>query len=195
VTLNDAEMIDFFAAIQEALPDVDLIHYNIALTGRFLTGADYRKILEVAPNLCGSKHTGGNVASLIEIVQATPDLHHFVVDTQIIPGALFGAKGFYSFFANLNPALAVSLWQACEARNWEAAAAKRVRIDAFMAAWKQTWDGVSASPALGKIATAAFTLPEMPLAIRAPYRAGTREQVAALRSLLEADFPDLIAGM
>jgi 4-hydroxy-tetrahydrodipicolinate synthase len=192
VTLNDTEMLDFFSSIQQALPDVDLIHYNIALTGRFLTGADYRRVLDVAPNLCGSKHTGGNVPSLIEIVQATPELHHFVVDTQIIPGALFGAKGFYSFFANLDPGLAVALWDDCDRNDWEAAAARRIRIDAFMAAWKQTWGGVSASPALGKIATAAFTLPEMPLAVKAPYRAGSPEQVTQLRALLEADFPDLL---
>jgi 4-hydroxy-tetrahydrodipicolinate synthase len=192
VTLNDAEMVDFFTAIHDAAPDVDLIHYNIALSGRFLSGTDYRTLLEVAPTLCGSKHTGGNVSSLIEIVQATPEMRHFVVDTQIVPGALFGAKGFYSFFANLNPALAVALWRDCEARDWESAAARRVRIDAFMAAWKPLWGGITASPGLGKVATAAVTLPNMPLAIRAPYRAGTARDVSALRTLLETDFPDLL---
>jgi dihydrodipicolinate synthase/N-acetylneuraminate lyase len=192
VPLSEAEMLDFFADIQEALPDVDLIHYNIATCGKFLTGADYRKILEVAPNLRGSKHTGGNVGSIIEIVQATPELHHFVVDGQIIPGALFGAQGFYSFIANLNPAYAAALWSDCERADWEAAAHKRVRMDAFFAAWRTSWNGITASPALGKIATAARTLPHMPLAVRGPYRAGTDEHVTALRNLLESDFPDLM---
>ncbi|MCC6704541.1 MAG: dihydrodipicolinate synthase family protein [Thermomicrobiales bacterium] len=193
VPLNDAEMLDFFAAIQAALPDVDVIHYNIATCGRFLTGSDYRKILEVTPNLRGSKHTGGNVGSLIDIVGATPGLHHFVVDTQIVPGALFGALGFYSFIANLAPNFATALWRDCENGDWEAAAAKRVRVDAFFAAWRAHWSGVSASPALGKIATAAFLLPEMPLAVRAPYRAGDQSHVTALRHLLETDFPELLA--
>ncbi len=194
VPVNDAEMLGFFDAIHRALPDIDLIHYNISTAGRFLTGSDYRNILEVAPNLRGSKHTGGNIASLIEIVRETPELHHFVVDTQIIPGALFGARGFYSFIANLSPSLAAALWSDCKNRDWDAAAAKRVRIDAFFAAWRKTFAGVTASPALGKIATAAYTLPEMPLAVRAPYLAGTEVHVATLRSLIQTEFADLIAG-
>ena len=192
VPLNDAEMLSFFAAIQEALPDLAVIHYNIATCGRFLTGANYRAIVEVAPNVCGSKHTGGNIASLIDIVRATPGLHHFVVDTQIVPGALFGAKGFYSFIANLLPHQATALWQLCEAGDWEAAAAKRVRLDTLFADWLSIRTDVTASPALGKIATAAFTLPEMPLAIRAPYRAGGERDVADLRELISAKYADLL---
>ena len=192
VTLNDDEMLGFFAAIQDALPDVNIVHYNIATSGRFLTGNDYRRILDVAPNVCGSKHTGGNIASLIDIVRATPHLRHFVVDTQIVPGALFGAKGFYSFMANLHPALAVELWRRCETRDWEAAAELRVRIDSLFADWRTHWSDLTASPALAKIATAAFTLPEMPLAIRAPYRGGAASDVSALRSLITSDFPDLL---
>ena len=122
VPLSDDEILRFFAAVQEALPDVVIIHYNIARSGRFLTGTDYRRILEVAPNLAGSKHTGGDVGSLIEIVQATPELAHFVVDSQIVPGALFGAKGFYSFIANLSPAFALGLWRCCREGRWEEAA-------------------------------------------------------------------------
>ena len=192
VTLNDDEMLGFFAAIQEALPDVNVIHYNIATSGRFLTGNDYRRILEVAPNVCGSKHTGGNIASLIDIVRATPQLRHFVVDTQIVPGALFGAKGFYSFLANLHPALAVELWGRCERGDWKGAAELRVRIDGLFAAWRTHWGDITASPALAKIATAALTLPEMPLAVRAPYRGGDASDVSALRSLIMSDFPDLL---
>ncbi|MEZ4497238.1 MAG: hypothetical protein R2845_10765 [Thermomicrobiales bacterium] len=48
-----------------------------------------------------------------------------MVDTQIVPGALFGAKGFYSFLTNLHPALAVELWRRCETRVGEAAAELR----------------------------------------------------------------------
>ena len=65
VPLSDDEMLRFFAALQEALPGTRLIHYNIANAGRFLGGSDYLAILEVAPSLAGSKHTGGNVASIL----------------------------------------------------------------------------------------------------------------------------------
>lgn len=196
VPLNDAELLRFFEAIQQDLPDVDVIHYNIARSGRFLTGRDYRAILEVAPNLRGSKHTGGDVGSLIEITQATPELAHFVVDTQIVPGALFGAKGFYSFVANLNPAFTGTLWRHCQRGEWDAAARMRVTADEFFRAWRKTCPEITASPALGKIATRAGIFPEMPLAVRGPYRAGEQVHVDRLRRLLEEDFPDLayVAG-
>jgi 4-hydroxy-tetrahydrodipicolinate synthase len=192
VPLSDAEVLRFFAAIHDALPDIDLIHYNIATCGRFLTGTDYRAILTAAPTLRGSKHTGGNVSSLIEITQATPELAHFVVDHQIMPGALLGAKGFYSFVANLNPAFAVTLWQACESGNWGQAAAMRIRLEAFFAEWRAITRNISASPALAKIATAAGIFPDMPLAVRPPYQAGDAVHVAALRRLLAERFPELV---
>lgn len=194
VPLSDAEILAFFAAIQNALPDVELIHYNIATSGRFLTGADYLKILDVAPNLRGSKHTGGNVASLIEITQATPELAHFVVDQQIVPGALFGAKGFYSFVANLLPHVAVALWSACESGEWERAASLRIALERFFADWRVICADITASPALAKIATAAGIFPEMPLAVRAPYQAGTARHVAELRALLADRHPALMNG-
>jgi dihydrodipicolinate synthase/N-acetylneuraminate lyase len=194
VPLGDRELLDFFAAIQEALPDVELIHYNIATSGRFLSGADYKAILKVAPNLRGSKHTDGNVSSLIEITQATPTLAHFVVDHQIMHGALFGAKGFYSFVANLNPAVTAELWQACGAGDWERAAAIKILLERFFDAWRPLWGDITVSPALAKIAAAAGIFPDMPLAVRAPYGAGTGRQVDELRRPIETDFPDLLTS-
>jgi dihydrodipicolinate synthase/N-acetylneuraminate lyase len=192
VPLGDDEVRRFFAALQAGCPDVRLVHYNIARSGRFLGGKDYRAILEVAANLVGTKHTGGDVASLIEIAQATPELRHFVVDQQIVPGALFGAKGFYSFLVNLSPRFTVALWHDCRNGDWIEAARKRVVAEAFFRDWLGQ-DGLpTASPALTKIATRAGIFPEMPPAVRAPYRAGTEEQVSALRALLGERYPELL---
>jgi dihydrodipicolinate synthase/N-acetylneuraminate lyase len=190
IPLSDQETLGFFEAIHTALPDMWIVHYNIARAGRFLPGDDYRAILEVAPNLIGSKQTGGDVASLIECVQATPELDHFVVDGQIVPGALFGARGFYSFLANLAPHIALQLWELCEQRRWDAAARLRERIDHLFRAWLGTTGDVSASSALGKIATGAGILPGMPLEVRAPYRSGDATQVASLRTLIQESFPE-----
>jgi dihydrodipicolinate synthase/N-acetylneuraminate lyase len=191
VPLSDDEILRFFAAVQAALPDVAIIHYNIARSGRFLTGTDYRRILEVAPKLAGSKHTGGDVGSLIEIVQATPELNHFVVDGQIVPGALFGAKGFYSFVANLSPGFALELWRCCQEGLWEEAARMRETSDAFFRTWLASRPEITASPALAKIATRAGIFPEMPLAVRAPYRGGEEQHVAALKQVIAERFPAL----
>jgi dihydrodipicolinate synthase/N-acetylneuraminate lyase len=192
VPLGDDEVRRFFAELRAGCPEVGLVHYNIARSGRFLTGKDYRAIVAVAPNLVGTKHTGGDVASLIEIVQAIPELRHFVVDQQIVPGALFGARGFYSFLVNLSPRFTVALWRDCERGDWTEAARKRMVAEAFFREWL-TQDGLpSASPALAKIATRAGIFPEMPLAVRAPYRAGAEDQVVTLRALLAKHYGELL---
>jgi dihydrodipicolinate synthase/N-acetylneuraminate lyase len=191
VPLGDDEVGSFFAALQDGCPELRLVHYNIARSGRFLAGKDYRAILEVAPNLVGTKHTGGDVGSLIEIVRATPELRHFVVDQQIVPGALFGARGFYSFLVNLSPRFAVELWCDCVRGDWPEAARKRTVADEFFREWLGTSGLPTASPALAKIATSAGIFPEMPLSVRGPYRSGTEEQVTALRSLLRQGYQEL----
>jgi len=194
IPLNDDEVVRFYGAIQQALPETELIHYNIARSGRMLTGADYKRILHVAPNLVGSKHTGGDVGALIEIVEATPGLAHFVVDNQIVTGALFGSPGFYSFIANLSPGFALKMMRACSAGEWEAAAAMAVTCNRFFRTWLAMCSDINSSSALAKIATRAGIFPEMPLSIKAPYTSGTDRHVDELRALVQSEFPDLAAG-
>ena len=50
---------------------------------------------------------------------------------------------------------------------------------------------LTASPALAKICARAGILPEMPLRVRAPYLAGTEDDVVRLRRLIEAKYPEL----
>ncbi len=189
VPLNDSEMLHFFESLQNALPETKIVHYNIARAGRFLRGRDYRAIAEVAPNVIGSKHTGGDVGSLIDIVQATPEMAHFVVDGQIVPGALFGAKGYYSFTANLSPHFSLELWRCCSEGRWEEAARMREVGEAFFKEWLATCPEISASPALGKIATRAGIFPDMPLVVRSPYQSGLDAHVETLRNLIQDRFP------
>ncbi|CAN5857599.1 hypothetical protein BH20CHL4_BH20CHL4_12970 [soil metagenome] len=194
IPLNDDEVVRFYGAIQESLPETGLIHYNIARSGRMLTGKDYLRILEVAPNLAGSKHTGGDTGALIEIVEATPGLAHFVVDNQIVTGALFGSPGFYSFIANLSPGFAMKMMRACASGEWETAAALAVTCHRFFRAWLAMCPDINSSSALAKIATRAGIFPDMPLWIKPPYTSGTDRHVAELRALVKSDFPELAAG-
>ena len=190
IPLSDSEVRRFYGLLQEALPDVEFIHYNVARSGRMLKGGDYRAILDVAPNLIGSKHTGADVSALIDVIQGAPELDHFVVDGQIVPGALYGAKGFYSFLANLAPRFVLQLWRHCEEREWEAAARLHERSEAFFRVWLATCPEITASSALAKIATKAGTFDEMPLAVREPYRGGEEIHVRALRRLVLEQFPE-----
>ncbi|CAN5612864.1 dihydrodipicolinate synthase family protein [soil metagenome] len=191
IPLADDEIVRFYGAIQDALPETELIHYNIARSGRMLMGKDYHRILAVAPRLAGSKHTGGDTGALIDIIGATPGLAHFVVDNHIIAGALFGSPGFYSFIANISPRFALEMMAACDGGDWATAAQLGVTCHRFFCRWLAMCPEINSSAALAKVATRAGVFPEMPLAIRGPYMSGTERHVAELRELIKTEFPEL----
>jgi dihydrodipicolinate synthase/N-acetylneuraminate lyase len=193
IPLDDAELLRFYGDIQDASPDMLLVHYNIAKSGRFLTGRDYRAILSVAPNLAGSKHTGGNMSALAEIIDATPELAHFAVDSDIVAGALYGSPGFYSFVANLSPSFALEMMTACQKGDWQTAARYAKSWLRLVRTWTALCPEINSSSALAKIATAAGVLPEMPLFVKRPYTSGTAHHVAQLRELIDRDFPEFRA--
>ncbi len=192
IPLNDEELVRFYGAIGDALPDLLLIHYNIMRSGRMLNGADFARVHEVAPGLAGSKHTGGNISLLMDIVDATPGMAHFMVDADIVTGALFGSPGYYSFIANTSPAFALEMMDACERGDWGAAAEHAKLCRRFFRRWLPMCADINSSSALAKIATAAGILPELPLAIKEPYISGTQRHVEELRMLLQTEFPELI---
>ncbi len=194
IPLADDEIVRFYSALQEALPSTRCIHYNIARSGRMLTGDDYRAILGVAPNLAGSKHTGGNISALMEIIELTPELAHFAVDGDIVAGALFGSPGYYSFIANLSPGFALSMMAACERGDWEVAADHAKLCRRFFRRWLGMCADINSSSALAKVATAAGIFPDMPLGIKEPYTSGSERHVAELRDLVQREFPELAAG-
>ncbi len=192
IPVNDEELVRFYGAIGDALPDLMLIHYNIMRSGRMMNGADFARAKAVAPGLAGSKHTGGSISLLMDIIDATPGMAHFMVDADIVTGELFGSPGYYSFIANTSPAFALAMMNACEQGNWETAAEHAKLCQRFFRRWLPMCTDINSSSALAKIATAAGILPEMPLAIKEPYIGGTQRHVNELRVLLQTEFPELI---
>lgn len=194
IPLNDDETVRFYGAIGDALPELLLIHYNIMRSGRMMNGRDFQRAHTVAPNLAGSKHTGGNISLLSEIVDATPYMAHFMVDADIVTGALFGSPGYYSFIANVSPSFALAMMAACDRGDWSVAAAHAKYCQRFFRRWLPLCSDINSSAALGKIATAAGVFPDMPLFIKEPYTSGTERHVRELRDLIRREFPELAAG-
>ena len=188
--LNDLELTRFFATLSERFPDIGVVHYNIA-KARFLHGRDYERILPEAPTLIGSKHTGGSVSEIIGCVTHAPSMHHFVVDGQAMPGAMLGAKGIYSFTANLNPRWSVAFWDACangDVDGGDAAQAARVPLLRGLVGVVAARDRV-AGPRKDRDAVRHRARDHAP-GPRAVSR-GHPEQVTALRSLLDGEFQEL----
>lgn len=194
IPLNDDEVVRFYGAIGDALPELRLIHYNIMRSGRMMNGRDFQRARDVAPGLSGSKHTGGNISLVSEIIDATPGMAHFMVDSDIVTGALFGSPGYYSFIANVSPSFALAMMDACDRGDWTSAAAHAKYNQRFFRRWLPMCPDINSSAALGKIATAAGIFPEMPLFIKEPYTSGTDRHVRELRDLIQHEFPELAEG-
>lgn len=190
IPLDDTEVLRFYEDIARASPEMLLIHYNIARSGRFLDGEQFRNILAVAPNLAGSKHTGGNINALAEIIEATPGLAHFAVDGDIVAATLHGSPGYYSFVANLSPSFALRMMAACQRGDLVEAAGYARRWLSLVRRWCALCPEINSSSALAKIATAAGVFPEMPLAVKRPYTSGTPQHVAQLRDLIDREYPE-----
>src|SRR4029078_2580596 len=93
--MTDREVLQYFRAFPRVCPDLPLVHYNIPRAKRFLTGPDYLRVLEVAPNLIGVKFTfaGSHCAQLQQALMLTPDIAYFVADHLLASAMMLGARG------------------------------------------------------------------------------------------------------
>jgi hypothetical protein len=82
-------------------------------------------------------------------------------------------------------------WAAIERGDWPEADRRTAYAMALMHDWEAITGHITASPALAKICARVGILPDMPLDVRAPYRAGTEADVEGLRRLIDTTYPEL----
>jgi 4-hydroxy-tetrahydrodipicolinate synthase len=192
VPLNDAERIRFYSILAVAVPDVGIVVYNTERIGRVLGPEQLRALASSVPTIVGSKYDGWDKDEFAAICAATPDLVHLPVDVGIGPSSAYPTLGLCSWVANLNPVWMMDWWGAIERGDWVEADRRTAYAMALMRDWEELTGHLTASPALAKICARAGILPEMPLAIRPPYRAGSDDDVRGLRRLIETRYSELI---
>jgi dihydrodipicolinate synthase/N-acetylneuraminate lyase len=131
--LSDAEVIRFFKNISRAVPSLPLIHYNIPRAKRFLLGPDYRRILEVAPNLIGVKFVfaGSHFGELQRALHLAPELSYFVGENLLVSAMQIGARGSYSSVVCINPSFMLRMFNLAETKQWDEAIAMQEIISRF----------------------------------------------------------------
>lgn len=127
--LTEEEVLQFWSDISQAVPDLPLISYNVGRAKWYLYGEQYRKIIDVAPNLIGIKWSGADspelsMDRLTEAIAITPELAHFVGDDSNMLAAMrFGVQGCYSSWVLMNPELTIKRFTLAEEGRWEEAEA------------------------------------------------------------------------
>ena len=101
--LNDNEVLRYFQDVCGAFPDAKFLHYNLPRTKRVLTAFEYRRIVDLVPNLVATKNTGTNVTSTADLVRMTPELQHFFGEAMFPTGCLYGECSLLSSFGVMIP--------------------------------------------------------------------------------------------
>jgi dihydrodipicolinate synthase/N-acetylneuraminate lyase len=191
VVVNDSERVRFYDTLAHAVPDVSILIYNTERIGKVLNGAQVKAIADAVPAVIGSKYDGWDPGEFLQITRATPKLVHLPVDVGIGPSRDYPSVAFCSWMANLNPTWTVAWWRAIERGDWDEADRRTTLAKGLIGEWEMFTGHLTASSALAKICARVGILPEMPLAVRPPYRAGTESDVKLLANLIDEKYPEL----
>lgn len=197
--MSEAEHIGFWRDVHACCPELPLIHYNIPRAKRFLIGPDYRRVLQVAPNLVGVKFTyaGSHFGALSEAIRLCPELSFFVAENLLASAMQLGARGSYSSLVCMNPAVMQQLYESAANRDWETALGLQRRVQQFLADLEQLAEEVGlgfADPVVDKgLAIASGSLVGHQR-VRPPYLGWSDEQTARVAEWLRDRYPEFVTS-
>jgi len=195
--LTDREVLQFFKDLHRACPDFPLVHYNIARAKRYLLGPDYRKLLDVAPNLIGVKfsYAGTNFGNLQDALLLTPGLSYFVGENLLASAMMLGARGSYSSLICTNPSFMLTMYDHASYGRWKEAVDMQKTAARFFADAISFIEGRgegAMDPVFDKGLAVAAGCAVGSQRIRAPYIGWSDETVLAMREWLKQHYPQLV---
>jgi dihydrodipicolinate synthase/N-acetylneuraminate lyase len=110
--VTDTEMLTFFKTVCGAFPDSEFLHYNLVRTKRVLTGDDYRKIIDVVPNLTSTKQSTYDMGLIRGWMVKAPEIQHFFLQQSFAYGSVFGECSLLCSMAGVFPKLAREYFEA-----------------------------------------------------------------------------------
>ena len=110
--VSDAEMLTFFKVVCGEFPDSEFLHYNLLRTKRILTGDDYRRVVDVVPNLTSTKQSTYDMGLIRGWMVKAPELQHFFLQHSFAYGCVFGECSLLCSMAGLFPKLTREYFEA-----------------------------------------------------------------------------------
>jgi len=195
--LNDRELMQFFKDLYRACPEIPLVHYNIPRAKRFLTGQDYLRILEIAPNLIGVKFTfaGSHFGQLQDAIKMTPGLSYFVGENLLVSAMQLGARGSYSSIIATNPKFMLEMYGKAKAGQWDEAIKMQQHIAKFCneaACFIEKRNEGMIDPVFDKGMAVAAGCILGHQRCRSPYMGWNDKTVVEFRAWLKVNYPELI---
>lgn len=103
--LDDKELMVFFETVCGTFPNCRFLHYNLPRTKRVLTGADYRRIGSIVPNLVATKNSSTDYARTADLLRESPELQHFLLEGNYAMGCTVGKCSLLCSYGGLLPKL------------------------------------------------------------------------------------------
>ncbi len=190
--LDDAEVVDYFVAVCGAFPDATFMHYNTGRVGRMVNGALYRDIVARVPNLAATKTMTSDLGTIAGVVRDAPELMHFLTETTIAHGALYGEVALLGTFGALAPRRSWALWEAVQAGRYREAAElgswfERLGAEAFGPLMVDRRVDGAYDKLIERLSPGQASFP---LRMLSPYRTISDAEAAAARRVLDERFPD-----
>lgn len=189
--LNDTELLTFFKDVCGTFPDSKFLNYNLPRTKRILEGPDYRRILEVVPNIVGTKTTSGGLTRAAALMQHSAELQHFFGEGNFPHGCMYGECSLLSSFAAMAPSKTREFFEAGRTRQVEKLFKLQHAFHDMMYAvlgpvlLEDRIDG-----AYDKMIVRMGGLEEMPIRLLSPYQGFTEEQYQACNRVFREKYPD-----
>ena len=205
--LNDDEVVTFFKDACGSFPDSQFLHYNLARAKRILGGRDYRRVIDVVPNLVATKSTAGGLEGAADLMRHSAELQHFMGETNFPHGCMYGECSLLATYAFMSPHQIWEVFEAGRAINSEklldADRAMQVEKlfklqhqfhDIHLDLWGQAPGSLQLiNGAREKIIVRLGGLEEMPLRLLSPYQSCSEEEYQACKRVMCEKRPDWIA--
>lgn len=189
--LSDPEVLQYFVEIGGAFPDSSFMHYNTTRSRRVLTGTEYRWLSEAIPNLVATKIISSDLGIVSSAVREAPDLMHFLAETTIAHGALYGDCALLGTYGILAPKRSWALLEAVQAGRFREAAAMGSWFDSLNRdLFEPLFADVRIDGAYDKLIAKLGGAPDLPLRMLSPYRSISRDEFERTRDLLRELHPE-----
>lgn len=189
VTVEEA--LRFVEALADATDPVPLVHYNIPRANLVFGADEYRQLIERVPQVIGTKLAMPDELSTMEVIEAVPELAHFVGEHHFASLMAAGASGSYSWLGTMNPRLAMEWFRACESDDWTHALEIQETIWRWRRMTYDEWD-VHTDAGYNKLDARVNPNYEFDVRLRAPYRGGSAADVEAGRAWAREHVPELL---
>jgi dihydrodipicolinate synthase/N-acetylneuraminate lyase len=193
MVLTDSEVVSFFETVAAAVPGLPLSLYETQRAKRELPLELHQQLHAAVPDLLMVKCTGSTLGTTRQGCAALSELYNVFIGEHLIHElGPYGACGSCSSLIYMNPPFVLRMFELLEAGDYEALEPLSDQVRRFFA---EALTGVLArgclDSALDRLLGRCLGFLQTSLQCRAPYACCTPDDVAAVRSWLENNTPDL----